>query len=414
MSNAKAVYLVDGSRTPFGRQIRHTPKNIAAYNKLDLAFTTARALLLKQALSPELLDDIIIASQATNNNDNFARQLSKRLQCNPHITPQTFTAGENHGIQALTYAHQQITFGQKSLILISGVETIEPPPIALNTELSQWIRDWKNSRGFKQKIKTFNKLHTKHFHKNDANQYIKNQYYELHKSIAEKTAYYFSLSTESMTEYVKLSQRRLKYAQRNKLIKGIVPIFYPDGSSLYRDEDILSSNPESLQQMILTGNPPTGIINTASVTQKTEGACSLLLANQEALDKFNLTPLALLSTPSRGKNDKAIKALLTQQNYQADEIDYWEWDETSAAEVLALEQKPLFKSTEAFHTLNTVNIDGGSLSLGAPNSANKLRCILQLAHILKRNHALTGICHFSSANSQNSALLLHNAEENIK
>lgn len=414
MSKTKTVYLVDGSRTPFSRQIRHTSKEIAVYDKLDLVLTTARALLLKQALSPELLDDIIIASHVSNNNNNLARQLSKRLQCNSHCTPHTFTAGENHGLQALAYAHQQITFGEKSLILISGVETTETSPIALNTELSQWIRDWKNSQNFKQRIKIFNKLHTKHFHKNSANQHKKNQYNELHKIIAEKTAYYFSLSSEAMTEYVKLSQRRLKYAQRNKLIKGIVPIFYPDGSSLHRDEDIVSSNPESLKQMILTGVPPTGIISTASVTQETEGACSLLLADQEALDKFNLTPLALLSPPSRGKNDKAIETLLNQQNYQADEIDYWEWDETSAAEILALEQKPLFKSTEAFHSLNTVNIDGGSLSLGAPNSANKLRCILQLAHILQRNQARTGICHFSSANNQNSALLLHNAQENIK
>ncbi|RTZ64857.1 MAG: hypothetical protein DSZ29_05010 [Aquificaceae bacterium] len=414
MKKAQTVYLVDGSRTPFSRQIRRTSKNIVVYDKLDLALTTARTLLLKQGLSATLLDSIIIASHTHTNNDNLARQLSQRLQCNSRCTPNTFTAGENCGLQALSYAHQQITFGKKSLILISGVETAETPPIALNTELSQWIRDWKNSQGFRQKIKVFNKLHTKHFHKDTAKDDTKDQYYELHKEIAEKTAYYFSLSTKAMTEYVKLSQRRLKYAQRNQLIKGIVPIFYPDGTSLHRDEDIISTNSESLKQTILSGNPPTGIISKASIMQKTEGASSLLLASQEALNKFNLTPLARLSTPTQGNNDQAIEDLLSQNNYQADDINYWEWDETSAAEILALEYKPLFKSTEAFQSLNSINIDGGSLSLGSPNCANKLRCVLQLAHILKRNQAHTGICHFSSANQQNNALLLHSIGDHKK
>ncbi len=414
MSKTQAVYLVDGARTPFSRQIRYTSNNIAAYNKLDLTLTAARALLLKQAVSPIVLDNIIIASHTDNSNENLARQLSKRLQCRSHCTPHSFTTGENCGLQALEYAHQQITFGEKSLTLISGVETIETSPIVLSTELSQWLRDWKNSHSFRQKIKIFSQLHTRHFRKNPAKQTTKNHHHELHKDIAEKTAYYYSLSTESMTEYVKLSQRRLKYAQRNKLIKGIVPIFYPDGSSLHRDEDILSTNPKSLKQIILTGNPPTGIISEASITQETEGACCLLLANQEALEKFNLTPLALLSAPLQGSSYEVIENVLSQYNLQAEEIDYWEWDETSAAEILALEQQPQFESTEAFHSLNTVNIDGGSLSLGAPNTANKLRCILQLAHILKRNQASTGICHFGPSNNQSSALYLQNIHESKK
>lgn len=411
MSESQSVYLVDGTRTPFSRKLRHSSQNILAYNKLDLALTTAHTLLLKQALSPQQLDNIIVASSTSNNNDDLAQQLSKRLQCSPLLRSHTFTAGENCSLQALEYAHQQISFGGKSLIMINGVETVEVAPITLNTQLSQWIRDWKNSQSIKEKIKIFNTLHTKHFRKIPNKQNKKGQYYNLHKDIAEKTASYFSLTTESMTEYVKLSQRRLKYAQRNKLIKGITPLFYPDGSSLHRDEDIISANPESLKQTIITGNPPTGILSKASVTQKTEGACSLLLANQEALNKFNLTPLALISNPSWGNEDDAVKVLLNHSNYQASEIDYWEWDETSAAEILALEKKTLFKSTKAFQSLNTVNIDGGSLTLGSPNCANKLRCILQLAHILQRNQANTGVCHFSSADDYSSALLLQNIKE---
>jgi acetyl-CoA C-acetyltransferase len=213
-----------------------------------------------------------------------------------------------------------------------------------------------------------------------------------------------------MAEYVKLSQRRLKYAQRNKLLKNIVPLFYPNGSSLHRDDDIINADPESLQQTIITGNPPTGIITKASVSQATDGACLLLLANQEVIDQYDLSPLAILSEPN-WDNDNAIKRLLSANQCQTSDIDYWEWDETSAAEILALEKKPQFSSIEAFQSLSNVNIDGGSLALGSPNSANKYRCILQLAAILQREQKQKGICHFSFANGQSSALLLQNNQE---
>lgn len=402
----QTVYLVDGARTPFSHQLRQDSKTTPPYSKLDLAVSTSQALFLKQPFTASQLDDIVIASSTANATIDLAQQLAQRLQCQSRLIPHTFTAGENCGIQALQYAHQQIAFQQKSLILLGGVEMTTAKPITLNRALSGWIRDWQAAKGLTNKLKILNQLHTQHFHKNNSNNHSANHYH-LHKEKAEQAANYLSISAEAMAEYVKLSQRRLKYAQRNKLLKNIIPVFYANGSSLHRDEDIINADPESLQQTIMTGNPPTGIITKASVSQATDGACLLLLANQEMVDKYNLSTLATLSEPNWDNKDNALESLLSANNCQASEIDYWEWDEASAAEVLALEKKPQFASIEAFQSLSNVNIDGGSLALGNPNTANKFRCILQLASILQREKAQKGICHFSFANGQSSALLLH-------
>ncbi|MCK5809716.1 MAG: hypothetical protein KAH00_01440 [Cocleimonas sp.] len=406
--HSQTVYLVDGARTPFSHHLRQNSKKTPPYSKLDLAVSTAQALFLKQPFTALQLDDIVIASSTENTTENLAQQLAQRLQCESSLIPNTFTAGENCGIQALRYAHQQIAFQQKSLILLGGLEMSTAKPIALNHALSDWIREWQTVKGFTHKLKILNQLHTRHFQK--ISRTTEEDHYFLHKEIAEKNANYLSISAEAMAEYVKLSQRRLKYAQRNKLLKNVVPIFYPNGFSLHSDDDIINADPESLQQTIITGSPPTGIITKASVSQATDGACLLLLANQEVVDQYNLSPLAILSEPNWDK-DNAIKSLLSTNQCQASDIDYWEWDETSAAEVLALEKKPQFSSIEAFQSLNNVNIDGGSLALGNPNSANKYRCILQLAAILQREQKQKGICHFSFANGQSSALLLQNNQE---
>lgn len=407
----QTVYLVDGARTPFSRHLRQAVANDPPYSKLDLGLITAQSLLLKQSFNALQLDDVVIASSTMINNADLAQQLSQRLQCKPTLIPHTFSAGENCVVHALEYAHQQIAFQQKSLILIAGIETSVAKPIALNSALSQWIREWQRAKGVSRKLKVAHKFQSRYFHKPSLDEQIEN-YYHLHKEMAEKTANYFSVSAGAMAEYVKLSQRRLKYAERNKQLCNIVPIFYPNGSSLYRDEDIINTDPESLRQTIITGNPPTGIITKASVTQVTDGACLLLLANQTMVDQYDLTPLATLSKPNLANSDNAIQNLLMTNSLQASDIDYWEWDETSAAEVLALEKKPQFKSIEAFQSLSNVNSDGGSLALGSPNSANKLRCLLQLGAILQRNNAEKGICHFRFSNGQSSALLLQNTQEN--
>lgn len=401
-ASPQAVYLIDGTRTPFYQQNKKTN-----YSKLDLGLIAARILLLKQPFSSLALDDIIIASSTPSDNVDLAQKLSLRLQCNSSINPYTFSAGEHCGLQAFEYAHQQIASQQKSLILLGGLESSKPKPIFLNIQLSDWIREWKTTHGITNKAKVFNKLHTKHFcttPTKDLEEY--NQ--TLHQELAEKTANYYSLTSNAIAEYVKLSQRRLKYAQRNHLIKNIVPLFYPDGSSLHRDEGMTESDPELLSQAMLSGNPPTGIITHSSVSQSSEGACLLLLAGQDAIDRYQLTPIAKLSPPSWARNDEVIQRLLTSNQQNAKNIDYWEWDETSAAEILSLKKKAQYESIEAFKSLNTVNIDGGSLALGSPNTANNFRCILQLAHILKRKSAKLGVCHFSFAIEKNGALLLEN------
>ena len=413
--SSQTVYLIDGARTPFSHHLRQisTSDEFLPYSKLDLGLLVARALLLRQTFSALQLDDVVVASNTSAHNADLAQQLARRLQCKPSLIPHTFSAGENCVIQALQYAHQQISFQQKSLILIAGIETAISKPIVLNHSLSQWISEWQNAKSLIAKLNIINKLHSRHFYTKTANKGTEDLV-NLYQEMAEKTASYFSISTAAMAEYIKLSHRRLKYAQRNKLLKNVIPVFYPDGSSLYRDEDILDTDPEALAQTILTGHPATGIITKASITQATDGACVLLLANQEIVNQYNLTPLAQLSEPNLSNKDNVVEQILKTKNIPASDIDYWEWDEVSAAEVLSLEKKPQFETIEAFQSLSHVNVDGGSLVLGNPNSANKLRCILQLASILQRNNANNGICHFTLANGQRTALLVQINREDKK
>ena len=403
----QTVYLVDGARTPFSRQLRRNSLGETVYSPQDLLHITSRALLSRYSIRPTDIDDVVMASSHEIDCTHLAEVAAQRLHCHTSLSPQTFLANEHAGLQALSYAYQAIATQGKSLVLLGGVEAINAPVVSASDELSEWLQAWKSAAGIAEKTKVFNKLHTRCFHQRAKSLNSTDALFAQQQSQAEAIASEFMVSLEAQAEYVNLSQRRLKYAQRNNTLCNIAAVYYPDGSSCSTDENLITLDPESLKQAIQTNPHATGLITHSSVAQATEGACCLLLASQEFVNKYKLTPLAKLSAPVSSTTNQAVESSLNNSDLTVADIDYWEWEETSAAEVLAIKQKPLFQSLNSF---DHVNLDGGSLALGRPYAAGQLRTLLQLSHTLNRNKGKYGLCHFGFLNKKSSAVLLESVE----
>lgn len=407
LPSPQPVYLVDGTRTPFSRQLRRDSTGNTVYSPQDLIHATARTLLSRHSLKPTHIDDVVMASSHSLDSANLATIAAQRLRCTSAIAPQTLLGSEYAGIQALSYAYQAIASQGKSLVLLGGVESISAPVISMSDELSEWLQAWKSASGPAAKTKVFNTLHTRYFSQRANSVTTAESLFAQHQSQAEAVASQYMISLDAQAEYVNLSQRRLKYAQRNNTLCHIAPVYYADGSSCSTDENLITLDPESLKQAIQTNPDAAGLITHSSVAQPTEGACCLLLASQAFVEQHNLTPLAQLLAPTSNPHQQAIESTLDNNQLTATDIDYWELDETSAAEILALKQQPFFQSLNSY---DRINLDGGSLALGNPNAANQLRHVLQLSHTLKRNNGRYGVCHFDFVGQQNSAVLLHNTE----
>ena len=401
------VYLIDGSRTPFSPQLRRDGLGETVYSPQDLIHITARALFSRYALRPEQVDDVVMASSNPLDCADLANVAAQRLRCTTSESPVTFFGNENAGIQALSYAYQAIASQGKSFVLLGGVESMSAPTISMSDELSEWLQAWKQASGAVAKTKVFNTLHTRYFHQRTHSTNTAESLFKQHQNQAESVAHNHTISLEAQAEYVNLSQRRLKYAQRNDTLCNVVPVYYPDGGSCSTDENLITLDPESLKQAIQTDPDAMGLITHSSVAQATEGACCLLLANQEFIDQYHLAPLAQLSAPSTSATNQAVEKILKTDKLTVSDIDYWEWNEASAAEILARKQQSLYQSLNSF---DRIKLDGGCLSLGCPNAANQLRSILQLSHILKRNSGQYGVCRFGFIDQKESAILLQNIE----
>ena len=79
---SRPVYIVDGARTPF-LKARGRP---GPFSASDLAVAAGRALLARQPIAPEQLDEVILGcAMASPDEANIGRILALRLGCGHRV-----------------------------------------------------------------------------------------------------------------------------------------------------------------------------------------------------------------------------------------------------------------------------------------------------------------------------------------
>jgi acetyl-CoA C-acetyltransferase len=133
---------------------------------------------------------------------------------------------------------------------------------------------------------------------------------------------------------------------------------------------------------------------TAAVSsQISDGASAVLVASQEAVSRYGLTPLARVHHLSARGADPilmltapipATEYALRKTGLTLDQIDLIEINEAFASVVLAWQ-----KETGA--NLDKVNVNGGAIALGHPLGATGTRLMTTLLHELERTGGRYGL-----------------------
>jgi len=129
-----------------------------------------------------------------------------------------------------------------------------------------------------------------------------------------------------------------------------------------------------------------GLVTAAVASQVSDGAAALVLASAEAVERYNLKPLARVVEMAVVGSDPiemlsgpipATHRLLERAGITLNEIDTWEVNEAFACVVLAWQR-------EFGVDLDRVNPDGGAMALGHPVGASGARLMTTLVHRLAR------------------------------
>lgn len=209
--------------------------------------------------------------------------------------------------------------------------------------------------------------------------------------------------TREMTDEVALmSHHRAHEATQNGAFGAeIAPISYRvkrDTVDLEADEGI---RPETTVESLGRLRPAfgkEGVLTAGNSSQISDGAAAMLIASEEAVQQYGLTPIAKLVAGSWTAGEpwrfisapiRAVKKLEARMDKPLSEIDLFENNEAFSLSSV------LFKKHLGI-SYDKLNVHGGAIALGHPIGGSGARLMVTLIHALKHQNKEWGIaslCH---------------------
>lgn len=390
MDNLINAYIIDAIRTPFGRY----GGSLSSVRADDLGAVPIKALIERNTnIDWVQVDDVIYgcANQSGEDNRNVGR-MSSLLAGLPYQVPAT-TINRLCGssMDALAIAARAIKAGEANLIIAGGVESMSRAPFVMG----------KSNKAFDRAHKLEDTTMGWRF----INPKLDEMYgAESMPQTAENVAEQFNINRVDQDAFALRSQQRTAMAQNAGFFKSeIAPVVIPQRKSdsiiVDTDEhpraDTTAAALTKLRPVFTAG----GTVTAGNASGINDGAAAFLVASDQAVKEYNLTPRArIIGATTVGVEPRimgfapapAIKKLLKQTGLSLDEMDVIELNEAFAAQALACMRDLGLADDD-----KRVNPNGGAIALGHPLGASGARLVMtalnQLEHTGQR-YALCSMC----------------------
>jgi acetyl-CoA acyltransferase len=389
----KESYIVDAIRTPIGK-FRGA---LAPIRTDDLAAHVLRVLLERHSGIPgEAYDDVIMgcANQAGEDNRNVAR-MALLLAGLPFTVPgETVNRLCASGMSAAIHACRAIKAGDGDLFITGGVEHMTRGP---------WVIS-KVTRSFGNDAE----MHDSSFGWRFVNPRMEERF-GTHSmgQTAENLVEKYSISREDQDRFAYWSQMKATEARDSgRLAQEIVPVAIPRRKSeslLFDTDEFIKdfTTPEGLARLRPAFKPAGqgGTVTAGNASGLNDGAVAMLIASGEALEKYDLKPLArIVASGVAGVEPRimgigpvyASEKALKKAGLTLEDMDIIEINEAFAAQVLACT-----RAWEIADEDPRLNPNGGAVALGHPLGMTGGR-ILQTAalqlHRQDKRYALVTMC----------------------
>lgn len=425
----RAVYVVDGSRTPFLKA-----KGVGQFSGSDLAVSAGAALLNRQPFSPSDIDEVIIGSAMPGPDEaNIARVVALRLGCGHGVPAFTVMRNCASGMQAIDNAAIQIASGRSDLVLAGGTDAMSQAPLLFNQKMTAWLSNWFVAKSFGKRVALLTQLRPAYLAPVIAlMRGLTDPIVGINMGqTAEKVAYRFNITREQMDAYASDSHHRSIQALANGKLKEIVPIIDSKGRVHVEDDGVRSdSTVEKLSRLKPFFDKKYGMVTAGNSSQITDGACLLLLASADAVKKHGLKVLGRIVDSEWAALDPAQMGLgpvhaatpiMQRHDLKPDDFDCWEINEAFAAQILgcmaAWDDADYCKTqlglTKAMGSpsLSRLNQEGGAIAMGHPIGASGARIILHTLKNLETNNGKRGMAAICIGGGQGGAVYLERVTE---
>lgn len=380
----KRAFVVDAVRTAVGKY----GGTLSVVRPDDLATVAIKALVERNpTIDINNIEDVILgaANQAGEDNRNVARMslLMAGLPVTiPGITINRLCASS---LQAIADAAKNIQLGYGDVFIAGGVESMTRAPFVMGKAESAFSRDAKiydTSIGWRFVNPAL------------AEKFFPFAMGETAENVVEK----YGISREEQDQFAYDSQRKYQEAHQNGLFKNeIVPVVIPQrkGEPIIFDKD---EHPRLSSVDVLGQLKPAfkknGSVTAGNSSGVNDGASVLYIVSEDALKKYNLTPLVeIISSAAAGVHPDimgigpvpATQKALKRAGLTVADLDLVELNEAFAAQAIAC-MRDLDLNPEI------VNVNGGSIAIGHPLGGSGARISTTLIHqMMKTPNATYGL-----------------------
>ncbi|NKB37319.1 MAG: acetyl-CoA C-acetyltransferase [Gammaproteobacteria bacterium] len=424
-SSGKAVYIVDGARTPYIRA-RGVP---GPFHAADLAVSAGRSLLARQNFAASDFSEVILGSTMPSPDEaNIGRVVALRLGCGEQVPAWTVMRNCASGMQSIDSAARNILAGRSELVLAGGVDAMSHAPLLFSTAMATWLGNFYAARSLPAKLQAISKFRPPLLKPVIALlQGLTDPVVGLNMGqTAEEIAYHFGIDRLAMDTFAVQSHLRLAAAQAEGRLNEIEVMYDHKGKFYDHDDGVRQdSSVEKLAKLKPVFDRQFGMVTAGNSSQITDGAAWLILASEKAVKKHKLPVLgrlidsewAALRPEEMGLGPvHAMTPLMKRQKLKIDDVDFWEINEAFAAQVLGCIEawkdakycREQLHLRSAFGELDQakLNVDGGAIALGHPVGSSGARIVLHMCHVLEQNQAKRGLASICIGGGQGGAMLI--------
>ena len=380
---SREVFVVDAARTAVGK----FGGGLATVRPDDLAAAVLAALVARNRLPPEAIEEVILgcANQAGEDNRNVARMALLAAGLPLEIPGHTLNRLCASGLDAVHSAARMIALGEADVVLAGGVESMSRAP-------------WSVPKPFTEPPRGNNTMYDTALGWRYPNPRLEARFpLEAMGETAENLADKFAIGREAQDRFAVESHAKAVAAQASGcFVDEIVPVTTTQGKQqvvITADEGPREDANVAALARLRPAFRSGGSVTAGNSSTLNDGAAALLLCSEAALIRHDWRAMARwVGGAAAGVDPRlmgigpvpAVARLLARLGWDWSDVGRVELNEAFAAQALAvLQHWPVDP--------RCVNVNGGAIALGHPLGCSGARIAGALVHDLRRSGSRRGI-----------------------
>lgn len=386
----KKVFIVAAKRTPLGKFLG----SLSSFSAAQMGAKVINAILEETKIDPQNVDTVIVGNVlSAGQKQSVARQCAVCGGIPVEKTAYGINMVCGSGMKAVMNGYTDIIAGMASVVIAGGTESMSNAGFVLPGDVRN---------GFKMgNMQAVDHMVT------DG---LTDAFNNYHMGItAENIAEKYNITREEQDKFSFTSQQKaIAAVDGDKFKKEIVPmeIVNRKGTIVF-DKDEFPNRSTSVEKLaaLRPAFKKEGTVTAGNASGLNDGASFVMLADEEAVQKYNLTPLAEIVAIAEGGVDPkvmglgpvpAIRKALERAGMKLSDVEIIELNEAFAAQSLGVIKNLIDEHGVSREWIDQhTNINGGAIALGHPIGASGNRILVSLIHELhaeNKNIGLASLC----------------------